>query len=438
MLTEDDLISKIGDEFENELHHLRKATPSAESAGLASGDTHDSPSVRLYGEDAAEVNRTILSIFALRWILNGDYRSFTEAQPESTKLSRKSFQQMSTLFNHCLPTLNDIYLLVIATIVADVGKDPGLAGGIEQHSGRSLTGNHDYLIYEAAKLDLLPCLAAGHLDDADREDIMLGLEFAAKFNIPQLAQAENVPGSLKAVASFKSRSRAVRLKVLEVFLDVAGAAAQRSLNGSLTMTEDVYHTYMTTIEALDEFIHDTHITEAQCYNKILQAKSDALTSNGFGTTQNTESLSDRALLRFLCMGRVSTVEMAYHYQSAFKEASDCHHDLVTRINATGLTKNDPAIIPYYAPALFARVMTIWHNQVELTENGPQWLHSALSLTMQFISGICKPLSHETESMNTGFVQERNLDFALQALADPGNGQAIIDRLSSLVIEVQSC
>jgi len=79
ILTEDELINKIGHDLENELNHLRKATPSAESAGLASGNTHDSLSVRLYGEDAAEVDRTILGVFALRWILNGDYRSFTES-----------------------------------------------------------------------------------------------------------------------------------------------------------------------------------------------------------------------------------------------------------------------------------------------------------------------------------------------------------------------
>jgi len=435
-LSQDELITVIVEEFDTELQHLRRATPSAESVGLASGDTHDSPSYRLYGADAAEVNRTMLSIFALRWILTGDYKAFTEAQPESTKLSRESFQQMSTFFIQCLPTLNDVYLLVIATIVADIGKDPSLAGEIQQHSGRKVAGNHDYLVYEAAKLDLIPCLAIGKLDDADREDILLGLEFAAKFNIPQLAQAENVPGSLRAVASFKSRSRAIQLKVLEVFLDVAGAAAQRSMEGSLTMTEDVYHTYMITIEALMEFIHDPMITETQCYNKILKAKSDATAGKGFGKTLNPEKPSDRALLRLLCMGRVSTIEMAHHYETAFYQLDIYHHDLVTRLNATGLTEDDPAIIPYYAPALFARVMVIWHDQVEQQDNGQQWLVSALSYTMRFLSVICKPVSCEIGSMNTGYVQERNLDFALQKLAAPGSNAELLERLSSLVADFE--
>jgi len=266
---------------------------------------------------------------------------------------------------------------------------------------------------------------------------MLGLEFAAKFNIPQLAQAENVPGSLKAVASFKSRSRAIQLRVLEVLLDVAGAAAQRSSKGSLTMTEDVYHTYMTTIGAVTEFIHDPAITEAQCYNKILKAKSDALAGQGFGKALNTESPSDRALLRLLCMGRVSTVEMAHHYQAAFNQLGDCYHNLVNRLKATGLTEDDPAIIPYYAPALFARILNIWHDQVEQRHNGPQWLVSALSYALRFLSIICKPSKNGSGTSSTMFVQERNLNFALQKLADPGDEKDILDRLSSLVVDVQS-
>ena len=431
LLTEDELIRIINDEFGGELQHLRRATPSAESVGLAPGNTYDSPSYRLYGEDAAEVNRTILSILALQWIISEDYSSFTEAQPEPTILSRKSFYLMSTFFRQCLPTWHDVYLLIVATIVADVGKDPDLAGKVEKQCGSKVIGNHDLLVYEAAKLNLIPCLAIGKLDNTDREDILLGLEFAAKFNIPQLAQAENVPGSLKAVASFKSRSRAIWLKVLEVFLDVAGAAAQKSLKGSLTMTEDVYHNYITTITAVTEFIHDPTITETQCYNKVLQAKSTALTEKGFSIVLNTTEPSDRALLRLLCMGRVITVEIAQHFQSAFDELSGCRQDLITHLNATGLTKDDPAIIPYYAPALFARVLSIWHNQVEHTQLAHQWLVSVLLYTMRFLSDVCAPLSDEFESIGTGYVQETNLNYVLQLLADPGDNDAILARLRDL-------
>jgi len=374
----------------------------------------------------------MLSLFALRWILKGDYRSLTEAQPEATKLSRESFCRMSTFFKQCLPTLNDVYLLIVATIVADVGKDPDLAGDIEKKSGQKFTGNHDLLVWEAAKLNLIPCLAIGKLDNTDREDILLGLEFAAKLNIPQLAQAENVPGSLKAVASFKSRSRAIQLKVLEVFLDVAGAAAQKSLKGSLTVTEDVYHNYMTTIAAVTEFIHDPTITETQCYNKVLQAKSTALIEKGFSIVLNTTKPSDRALLRLLCMGRVNTVGIAQHFQSAFDQLSDCRQDLITHLNATGLTKDDPAVIPYYAPALFARILDIWHDQVEHTEAGHQWLSSALSYTMRFLADICEPIPNEHRSTNASFVQEKNLNDTLPKLAGPGDDDDILARLRHLV------
>jgi len=431
LLTEDELIRIINDEFGGELQHLRRATPSAESVGLAPGNTYDSPSYRLYGEDAAEVNRTILSILALQWIISEDYSSFTEAQPEPTILSRKSFYLMSTFFRQCLPTWHDVYLLIVATIVADVGKDPDLAGKVEKQCGSKVIGNHDLLVYEAAKLNLIPCLAIGKLDNTDREDILLGLEFAAKFNIPQLAQAENVPGSLKAVASFKSRSRAIWLKVLEVFLDVAGAAAQKSLKGSLTMTEDVYHNYITTITAVTEFIHDPTITETQCYNKVLQAKSTALTEKGFSIVLNTTKPSDRALLRLLCIGRVSTVEIAQHFQSAFDQLSDCRHNLIAHLNATGLTKDDPATIPYYAPALFARVLSIWCDHGAHTDDQRPWLVPALAHTMRFLAVICDPVSVTAGSADTGYVQEKNLDFALQVLANPGNNADILDRLRSL-------
>lgn len=187
-----------------------------------------------------------------------------------------------------------------------------------------------------------------------------------------------------------------------------------------------------------EFIHDPTITETQCYYKVLQAKSDTLTWKGFGIALNTKNPSNRALLRLLCMGRVSTVEIAQHFQDAFDELSDCREALIPHLNATGLTRNDPATIPYYAPALFARVLSIWHDQAEHADDGIKWLISALAHVMRFLSLVCKPRSRESGISNIAFAQERNLDFALQALARPGDDADILERLASLAesLEVQ--
>lgn len=409
-VSDDELVAVVKDHFARELELLRRATPSAESVGVSAASNHETPSFKLFGADYAEVNRTVTSILCLKWILAGDYEAFTRSQPQEARLQPDSFSKLQKMFKQWLTTAYEVYLEMVATMVGDVGKAQSLAEEVKAH-GRKASGNHDELLYEAAEAHLIPCLEA--LDETDRRDMLLGLEFAAKLNIPQLAQGENVPGSLTGVVSFKSEPRAVRFKILEVFLDVAGAAAQTSCKGSLTMDENTYHTFTSTIDALREFIEVRDLTEIECYNKVLDARADLLVRRGMPKKLNVQNKEQRALLRMLCMGRVANAELAHHFQTAFDNLGSNKRKLVRHLNASGMSKDDVAVLPYYAPALFVNVVKAAEGHKGDHERR-DWLKTALTELMSLLNRVCSRQGNLC--LESGpYVLERNLSFVLKTI-----------------------
>lgn len=426
-LDDDALIKFVGDNFTQELEHLKRATPSAEFTDTTA--TSDSPSFKLYQAEYTEVNRTIVSILCLKWILDGSYETFVEAQPLSSRLSRRNFDDLTTLFKHWLVSNDDVYLLLVAIVVADVGKDESLVNEVNDRTGLppSTKLNHDQLVYEAAKAHLIPCLEV--LPDADRQDILCGLDFAARLNIPQLAQAENVPGSLSGVAHFKSQTRAMHLKFLEVFLDVAGAAAQTSYKGSFTMTEDVYQTYKSVTKALTEFIDVQDMTEVQCYDSVLDARSLLLHARGAERLLTSTQTMERALLRLLCMGRVADAQLAKTFEDALLDLGDDKQDLFVRLNADGLCREGRTVLPYYAPAMFSHVVKLATKLSNQQEKDQRWLRVALFHVMRLLSRVCKRQS-ESEIDEATLIIERDMSFVLETITGASFVQdpAILDSI----------
>jgi len=414
-LDDDALIRFVGDNFTQELEHLKRATPSAEFADADdTSDDNRSPSYRLFHAEYAEVNRTLVSLLCLKWILDGSYEIFLEAQPLPSRLSRQSFDDLTTLFKDWLPSNNDVYLLLVAIVVADLGKDESLAEEVHHRNGllSSTKLNHDQLVYEAAKARLIPCLEA--LQNSERRDVVCGLDFAARLNIPQLAQAENVPGSLSSVASFKSQTRAMHLKFLEVFLDVAGAAAQINYKESFTMTEDVYQTYRSVMKALTAFIDVQSMTEVQSYDMVLDSRASLIHSRGGERLLMSTQAIDRALLRLVCMGRVADAQLAKTFADAFLNLGDDKHDLIVRLNAHGLSRGDCTVLPYYAPAIFAKVLKLANKPSNQQEKDQRWLRLALFHVMRLLSRVCKRKS-ESENDEAALIIERDMSFVLEVI-----------------------
>lgn len=386
-------------EFEFELNHLKNASATVESGGTAqvvdSSNGGQTPSRLLFGQDFDEVNRTLVSMLALKWILNDDYTTFTAGQPPHAQLSRPSFQHMREYFRRQLQTHEQVYDLLVAMAVDDIGKDSQLADNCHANL------NHSEVVFECAKAGKIPSLR--QLQLPSRTAIMKCLEIGNSLNLSQLVQGENVPASLSIAREFGENCYAYDLRAMVTLLDVAGAAAHRNAHGCIVMTESVYQAYVPAIEAVRGFIQGTIPDERSCYNQVLAARAQSLHGKGFDLL-STDNTQERALLRILCMGRVDNKELATCFNSAFTQLPDgSRQSLVDGLSVDGVD-DDVAVLPYYAPGLLAEVLRNVNDR-----NDSVAVIRAVSAFMQFLARVYAGSRPQSETRDA--VIERDLSFA---------------------------
>lgn len=425
-LNDADALRLIYDAFLPELERLKCAASASESETTTLSDGEEvhhrqpSPSRLLFDAEYDEVNRTLTSVLALKWIMTDDYNSFTRCQTSLTKLHLRSFAKLQELFHENLRGPADIVSLLVAMIVNDLGKDPNLAEDVAAVTGQSLQGlNHDVVLYEAVKADLLPCIRM--LDTSQRSEVMLGLECGSQFNAAQLAQAENVPGSLGGLRIMKGHKHAFALKFMEQLLDVAGAAGHIDARCAQQMTEPVFQTFMTTYEVLLDVIEEESSLRAG-YDRVLIKRGLMLQEQGFRSL-SVHIPYERALLRLLTLGRTTDKEQA----ELFADAFDSLPDSVRRVLIDGLSvdgdKDGDAIIPYYMPAL-------------ISEGLKNTLNSTRSAKRDVLSSLMRFLARALEGTKPapgrpGVIIERNLIFARDTIRSEvfRDNPGVLDNLS---------
>lgn len=415
--TDDKAVEFCGGEFEFEMNHLKIATPSAEATGDLL-DEKKTPSRHLYGVDYPEVNRTLVSVLAMRWIMNNNYDAFAGGQSDSCRLSRRSWDDLREFFTELLVTPRDIQSLLVAIVVSDVGKDAKLY--LDPHLPHhdpiepDEKPNHDKNAFNciveessfaAADSHLVPSLWL--LKGDDKVDVRLGLELATQLNVAQLAQGENVPGSLTPLRILlHDHRRAFKLKMAEIILDVAGASGHRDTTCAAQMTEPTFQTYHTTISALTSLLDGNIATEIECYDQILRERAARLYKLGFRNL-SPEVPKERVLLRLLSMGRVAEKGLANSFADALEDAlNDGAEEIIPRLNASGLTSKDQAVLPYYAPALCANVLASAKEDKER-------LRGALAAFIRFLCRACD-ISHYVPREDH-YVYEVDLSFAVKTV-----------------------
>lgn len=422
-LSDEDVIKSVADAFVPELERLKRVPEPAESASSEKKKacfTQSKPSYLLFGEDYPEVNRTMMGILVLKWIMAGDYQAFTCCQPEAGRLKFDSFTWLQSLFTQCLQSQADILTLVTAMMINDLGKDPLLAQDVAAHTGKTHEDfNHDTLVYHAAEAGMVPSI--GKLDAPHKEDIILGLQFGSGLNIAQLAQAESVPGSLENVLIMKGHQRAFDIKFLEVLLDVAGAAGHVDSRCAERMTEAVFQGFMTSREALLEIVAGRSSLRAG-YDTILRNRGKILENAGFRKLSTCDP-SERALLRLLTMGRTTDKEQAECFANAFDALPDSiKKELVDGLSDDGYLE-EKAILPYYMPALFSEALK---NTADQTAEAKQRTLESLMRFLARVYRTSKPVPDED-----GAVVERNLIFAKSCIRAESfkEDPAVLDQLS---------
>ncbi|GFF58598.1 hypothetical protein IFM61392_03091 [Aspergillus lentulus] len=382
--------------FPTELSHLRNASATVESGtstppGCLDGKT---PSALIYGAEFAEVNRTLISMLALKWILADDYNSFIRGQ-SGGKLTPEAFKRMRGLITRNLHNPDDIYALLVAIVIDDIGKDSNLALADEADA----EANHSEVVYHAARVDRIPALAG--VFHRGREAIMQSLQIGSKLNLSQLVQGECAPASLSVLRSIDKGERGYDMRAMVTLLDVAGAGAHRDARGCAMMTESVCRAYLRTIEVVGEFIRRNIPTERACYDRILMDRAELLHEKGFALL-SVENAEERTLLRLLCMGRGDSLDSAEIFQAAFQLLPESNRRrLVDGLSVDGIG-DGVAIVPYYAPGLLAEVMRGVHNKEH------SCIVAALSAFLRFLARVFnrpRPGADGIQERDLSFVQD---------------------------------
>ena len=408
-LTDLEAIRLVGITF-TELKWLQDATPTIESSDSdpigALGTDDMTPSYTLYGREYPEVNRTLVSVLSMKWLLAEDYESFTRTQDPGVKLTLDSFRRLRNLLITSCPDAETIHALLTAIVVNDLGKNGQLASLVPAEDSvpdavQVSPRNHDDVVYAAAAEHLLPSLEM--MEPSLHADLLLGLDFGRMLNIAQFPQAECVTANLEAVSMLRGRDRAFALKFMEVILDVAGAGGHIDARCAVQMTEPVFQAYILVREKLAD-IASGKITPRQGYDCVLRARMDLLQEAGFTTTLSIDDPADRAQIRLLALGRVVNAEKAGHFLMAFHGlAPETRRSLVDALNVDGVD-GQPAIVFSYAPALISKVLENAHSAESKV--------LALSALMRFLARInndFKANHHRQQSEAT--VKDINLSFA---------------------------
>jgi hypothetical protein len=404
-LPDTEAIHLFASSFPTELSHLRNASATVESAastppGCLDGKT---PSALIYGAEFAEVNRTLISMLALKWILANDYESFTRGQSEG-QLASETFKRMREMIIQNLHDPDDIYALLVATVIDDIGKDSTLATVNEAEV------NHSELVYHAAQADRIAALAS--VTQRGREAILQSLQIGSKLNLSQLVQGECAPASLSVLRSIGEAAFGYEMRAMVTLLDVAGAAAHRDARGCLMMTESVSRAYLRAIEVVGEFIRGNIPTERACYDRILMDRAELLHEKRFALL-SVENPDERTLLRLLCMGRVDSLESADIFWWAFRLLPESARGrLVDGLSIDGVG-DGVAIVPYYAPGLLAEVMRSVQNEERFC------IIAALSAFLRFLARVFDDPLPRTDAK--GGIQERDLSFVQDVIKSDGFG-----------------
>ncbi|OAP54424.1 hypothetical protein AYL99_11525 [Fonsecaea erecta] len=349
-----ELLQLIKSEFPEELERLKKATflrnpdaPRPEGPSISES---------LYGQDFAEINRTLVGVLALRWLYNDNYETFVGTQgPPPVVLKHDSFDWLRNLFQRGLRSADDTYALITSMVINDLGKDPTLAADYAARKGIDISQvNHDMILYHAVEAGMVPALES--LTQEDKEYLLLGITLGSDFNFGQLAQAENAPASLSGLVEMRGHDRAFEMRFMEQILDLAGASGHEDWTCAKKMIEPIFQSYKNVYHVAHGIIQ-AKMDVRQGYDIILIRKLELLHQAGYTRQFNVENHTDRALMRLFCLGNTSSPDNADVFYYAFKEglSEEVREKLVHGLNVDGSIE-EPAVQPTYIPAMLTKAV----------------------------------------------------------------------------------
>jgi len=270
----------------------------------------------------------------LQWIVNDDYDSFTQCQPESRKLSRESFGRLRERFLRAHPSDDLVAFQRNYLCVHDLGKtlavrQLAVAHGIK-HS------DHDHrlaLLLESDQKKLFPTFGA--IPEPLQAVALASLR--TPLNLGQLLQGECGASALRT----KDHADFI-LGLWHSILDILGAAAHVDPRGSVVCIQPFFESLESTLDALVDSDWSSMGSE-ELYLKILRQRG-----RQFGW--QVETAEDAVLTRLAAMARANR-ETAERVKAALSSLPGSVKETLIR----ELTpRAEGEVLLYYAPAVLQR------------------------------------------------------------------------------------
>lgn len=238
---------------------------------------------------------------------------FTSPQPARQKLLQRQWQELLEIVEWISPTQEQVHGVLVLLAIRGIVKAKAVTRQIPKPHRRP----------ERAITFLMECCqqavpSATHLSDKAMEVIKSALEVHETFNLAQMLQGENVPGSvvkLKELIRDAEGEEALRNYMLFLLGFMSGVSGGE---GSRFMNAKNAEGFIAGVRMLQQL---TSSTPRGIYWGLLVARADALEIP-------RETAEDFALVRLACLARVQDPKSYVHLRSAWDGLGIRERDLL--------------------------------------------------------------------------------------------------------------
>jgi len=287
-ISDEEAMKKIPDYFPETIWLTDDVMKTADYNVIGKVEGEKFPSEKLFGQKYPEFDRTINKMMFLKWVKEGKrgWKKIIAAQKEGEKLSYHNFLKIQETVNNTLKTKEDWDAMFSYLAIRDLGRVKGIRKYIEVEVGiNGLDSDNIFLYALKQKPELFPSF---NKLSVEKKNVVIDA-LKADFNMGQLIQGENIPGSLAGMKKISKESR--DFKTVSFLSSLAGAAGHVK-QGAYVLDESTYSGFKYADDAISGLADGK--TELQVYNDYLKSRALGL---GFDIKKPIERAATRLALQ---------------------------------------------------------------------------------------------------------------------------------------------
>ena len=321
-----------------------------------------------------EFERTSLSVVLLHYVRDGKYDEFTQSQPEATKMQPETFGTIRNFIVNSFDTDEKRDLLEYFIVINDLGKSQNMIAKLKEHGIETL--DHDEVLSGLLKLGLTPSME--RFSPEAQENIKNVL--AHGINFGQLIQGECTDYSFNDLANLSPFEK--DLMSAEAMMDIAGVAGHANQKGSIVLNQPTAENFILGAAAINAFGG-----KSELFDNFVMKKAEML-----GISEQDHD-KRRAIARICLMMRLNDSGRVVTVEKYMTDNSDALGSLVGELNITGF-ENEPAILPYYAPALLSNMEEYFKKSGDAAS-----LESTLKIGLPFLNRVFEETRNGQKDQN---------------------------------------